>query len=99
VADGTGKESDIQMNKVENRRHPREAVYVRIVIQFRGHAGERVETNATIEDRSESGVGVYIQRSLTARAPVTIIQKEGSRVGMVRRCVRTNAGFFVGIEL
>lgn len=61
--------------------------------------GVEIELPVMIEDRSKSGLGIRVRRSVDQGCTVRI--QQGSRVytGVVRNCRRSNLDYFVGIEL
>ena len=83
----------------ERRRQERRCTLSQIRLEFQNFRGERVQAEGTLEDCSDASLGIYMKRRMEVGMPVTLVQEGGNRVGLVRRCVRTNAGYFIGIEL
>jgi hypothetical protein len=84
---------------MNQRRHPRKLYFARITLKYVDELGTEIEVPGMIEDRSESGFGIRINRWIDPGRSVTV--KQGSRLqtGIVRRCSASRFDFFIGIEI
>ena len=84
---------------MNQRRHLRKLYFSRILLRYVDEFGTEIELPGMIEDRSESGFGIRINRWIDPGR--SVIVKQGSRLetGIVRRCSVSRFDFFIGIEL
>ena len=83
------------MDGEENRSHGR--IPWRGSVHLVAPAGDRIA--ATIQDMSEVGLGLWIERAVEAGMPVGIDGTGFHGAGVVRYCYRREGGFRVGVEL
>jgi hypothetical protein len=59
--------------------------------------GENQTLSAMIEDRSVSGLGIRVAKSLAPGTPIRVCFRDEMHSAIVRRCVRDEPGFFIGV--
>jgi PilZ domain len=84
---------------MNQRKEPRRGYFARITVTYRNEDGMQLETQGMIEDRSESGLGIRIGKPLVPGCQVQVRHGSKVYVGVVRRCSRSGAEYFVGIAL
>jgi hypothetical protein len=59
--------------------------------------GDDQTVSAMIEDRSVSGLGIRVSRPLPLGMPIRVCFRDEMHSAIVRRCVRDQPGFFIGV--
>ena len=83
----------------DKRSEPRKSFVARVELRWKDETGADRSASAILEDRSLSGAGVRTSKPIPVGIQVEIKSQKLTLTGTVKRCVREEFEYIVGIRL
>jgi hypothetical protein len=83
----------------DKRREPRRAFISRVELQWEDPDGSTRRADAIIEDKSLSGLGMRLHKSIPVGTRVLIKQGTQELGGIVKHCISEGYEYIVGVKL
>lgn len=83
---------------MERRYEPRMMCADLVNVDWVDDLGPARQTVANLEDISESGACIQVERPIPLRSSLRIAHAQGDLCGVVRYCVFRETGYFIGVE-